>query len=94
MRGRRGLVLVALLVLLGTGCRLELDVNVQVASDGSGVVEVVVGLDPDALDKIGGDLLAVLDVRALEVAGWVIDGPSSPAICSKTSAASAGVSNG
>lgn len=77
MRGRRGLVLVALLVLLGTGCRLELDVNVEVAGDGSGAVEVVVGLDPDGLDKIGGDLLAVLDVDALEDAGWVIDGPTT-----------------
>ncbi|MGH9274362.1 MAG: hypothetical protein ACRDZU_06920 [Acidimicrobiales bacterium] len=76
MRGRRGLVLVALVALLGAGCRLELDVNVEVASDGSGAVEVVVGLDPDALDKIGGDLMAVLDVGALEDAGWVLDGPA------------------
>ena len=64
-------------MLLGTGCRLELDVNVDVAADGSGAVEVVVGLDPEALDKIGGDLRAVLDVEALEDAGWVLDGPSA-----------------
>src|SRR5687767_8648392 len=77
MGGRRGLLLVALLAIVGGGCRLELDVNVEVASDGSGSVEVVVGLDPDGLDKIGGDLLAVVDVNALEGAGWVVDGPAA-----------------
>jgi hypothetical protein len=55
---------------------LELDVNVEVAGDGSGTVEVVVGLDREALDRIGGDLLAVTDVRSLEETGWAIDGPT------------------
>lgn len=65
-----------LLCLALAGCRLQLDVNVDVAEDGSGVVEVVVGLDPDALSKIGGDLSAVMEVDDLVDAGWVVDGPS------------------
>jgi hypothetical protein len=65
-----------LLVLLVSGCRLQVDVNVDVADDGSGTLEVVLGLDADAIDKVGGDLAAVLEVDDLEVAGWVIDGPS------------------
>jgi hypothetical protein len=79
MRGARGLLLIALLAIVAGGCRLQLDVHVEAADDGSGAVEVVVGLDRDALDKIGGDLLAVLDVGALEDAGWAIDGPTAEA---------------
>jgi hypothetical protein len=74
--GWRGLLPVALVLLAGSACKLELDVNVDVARDGSGFIEVVVGLDPDALGKIGGDLAAVMDVRDLQDAGWVIDGPT------------------
>jgi hypothetical protein len=79
MRGRRGLLLVALLAIVGTGCKLELDVNVDVASDGSGIVEVVVGLDADAVDRVGGDAGALVDVGELEDAGWVVDGPTTEA---------------
>jgi hypothetical protein len=63
-------------VLLLSACRLQVDVNVDVAQDGSGTVEVVVGLDPDALNKVGGDLSAVMEVDDLVDAGWVVDGPS------------------
>lgn len=72
----RAIGAVTLLVLLASGCRLQLDVNVDVAEDGSGFVEVVVGLDADAMDKIGGDLSAVMEVGDLEKAGWVVDGPA------------------
>lgn len=72
----RRLLLVALIALVASGCRLQLDVNVDVAEDGSGTIEVVVGLDADALSKIGGDLAAVMEVGDLEDAGWVIDGPA------------------
>jgi len=54
---------------------LELDVNVEVAEDGSGAVEVVVGVDRDGIERIGGDLGAVLEVQDLTEAGWVVDGP-------------------
>jgi hypothetical protein len=55
---------------------MEMDLNVSVSKDGSGSVEVVVGLDADAVDKIGGDLGSVLAVDDLEQAGWSIDGPA------------------
>ncbi|MFL6203753.1 MAG: hypothetical protein ACJ739_00230 [Acidimicrobiales bacterium] len=63
-----------MVVLLG-GCRLQLDVNVQVAEDGSGSVEVVVAVDRDGIDRIGGDLGAVLATDDLRDAGWRIEGP-------------------
>ncbi len=73
----KSLLLALLLGVLAGGCRLQLDVNIDVAKDGSGVVEVAVGLDPDALAKIGGDLRAVMDVGDLVDAGWVVDGPTA-----------------
>jgi hypothetical protein len=74
---RRVVLVVLLLAVLGAGCRLQLDVNVDVAEDGSGVVEVVVGLDADALRRIGGDLAAVMEVDDLVDAGWVVDEPAT-----------------
>jgi hypothetical protein len=67
-------LLVGMVVLLGA-CRLQLDVNVEVAEDGSGTVEVVVGVDRDGIERIGGDLEAVLAIDDLEDAGWTIEGP-------------------
>ena len=73
MRGR--LVGFVLLGLVLGACRLQLDVNVEVEEDGSGSVEVVVGIDADGIQRIGGDLEAVLAVDDLEDAGWTIEGP-------------------
>lgn len=75
MSRRFRVVVLAVVLVLVAGCRLELDVNVEVAEDGSGSVEVVVGVDPDGIDRIGGDLGAVLEVADLTDAGWVVDGP-------------------
>jgi hypothetical protein len=75
LRPRLLLLLVVVLVVV-SGCRMELDVNVDVHDDGSGSVEVIVGLDPDALSRIGGDLAAVLEVDDLVDAGWVVEEPS------------------
>ena len=77
MRGR--LVGIALLGLLLGACRLQLDVHVIVEEDGSGSVEVVVGIDDDGIERIGGDLAAVLAVDDLEEAGWTIEGPDEDA---------------
>ncbi len=63
-------------VLAATGCRLELDVNVAMEEDGSGTVEVVTALDPEAVDRIGGDLAAVVELDDLRSAGWTVDGPT------------------
>ena len=75
MRGRLRAVAVVGLLVLASACRLELDVNVSVAEDGSGTVEVVVGVDPDGIERIGGDLEAVLEVDDLTEAGWAVEGP-------------------
>lgn len=75
-RGARPVGVVALLVFfVCSACRLELDVHVEVAEDGSGAVEVVVGLDPEAVERAGGDLGAVVAVDDLKAAGWTVDGP-------------------
>ena len=68
-------MLVALLGLLASACRLQLDVNVAVEEDGSGSVEVVVGVDRDGIERIGGDLGAVLALDDLADAGWTVEGP-------------------
>ena len=73
--------LVILLVGVGllAGCRLQLDVNVEVQEDGSGAIDVVVGVDRDGIERIGGDLGAVLSTDDLLDAGWAIDGPDEEA---------------
>jgi hypothetical protein len=65
--------------MLMAGCRLELDVHVDVAEDGSGSVEVVVGIDRDGIEHIGGDLEAVLAIDDLADAGWTVEGPEQEA---------------
>lgn len=73
---RYRLALLAGALLVAAGCRLELDVNVTVDEDGGGSVEVVVGLDEDAVRRIGGDVEAVMAVDDLVDAGWTVDGPT------------------
>ena len=67
-------VLLALLVVVGlVGCEATAEVNVDVAEDGSGTVEVVVELDRDALGRIGG--LEAIDTSDLAAAGWDVTDP-------------------
>jgi hypothetical protein len=75
-RGRRALVLVAALVAL-SACTLDVEVRVQVDDDGSGTVEVLATADPPALQRVGGDLGAVLDLDGLRADGWAVEGPSA-----------------
>jgi hypothetical protein len=75
----RALLVAALVGLLASACRLELDVTVEMAEDGSGSVEVVVGVDRDGIERIGGDLEAVLAVDDLDAAGWTVEGPDEGA---------------
>ena len=77
MRRWRGLLLVAL-GMLGA-CRLQLDVDVTVEDDGSGTIEVVAALDDDAVERLGGDLAAVIDLDGLRAEGWTVDGPTRDA---------------
>jgi hypothetical protein len=55
-----------------TACRLDAAVDVVVEDDGRGTVEVAATLDPDAMERIGGDLSAVLEADDLEAAGWEV----------------------
>lgn len=64
------LVLVAALV----GCRVQTEVVVDVAEDGSGTVSVGVGLDPDATSRVP-DVAAALRVDDLRAAGWDVTAP-------------------
>lgn len=72
----RRLVVAALLAAVLAGCRLDLGVDVALERDGSGMVEVVVTVDQDGIDRLGGDLAAVLVTDDLEEAGWTVDGPA------------------
>ena len=71
----RGTLLVLLAVLL-SACTLDVDVHVDVHDDGSGAVEVTATVDAGALQRIGGDLAAALDLDGLRAQGWTIDGPT------------------
>ena len=66
------LVIAALGALLG--CQAKLSVHVTVESNGSGSVEVGVGLDDEAVAKAG-DLGSQLRVDDLRAAGWTVTGP-------------------
>ena len=64
------LVVVAVLA----GCRVQTEVTIDVAEDGSGVVEVGVGLDPDATSRVP-DLDQALRLDDLRATGWEVVGP-------------------
>jgi len=69
-------VLAALLVVLVlVGCQAKLTVHTTVEADGSGTVEVGVGLDAEAVAKAG-DLRAQLRVDDLKAAGWTVTDPT------------------
>lgn len=70
-RSLLALVVVALLVL--TGCQADVTVGVDVEEDGSGVVEVSVALDADAVARVEG--LDDLRTDDLEDAGWTVAAP-------------------
>jgi len=70
------IVVVALVVLALTGCQVKLDVHTKVKGDGSGTVQVALGLYAEALAKVG-DLNSQLRVDDLRAAGWSIEGPDA-----------------
>ena len=70
----RALVLGALAVVLA-GCQLRTEVNLSVSDDGSGVVEVGLGLDEDGVAEHP-DLLEALDFGDLVDAGWTVSEPA------------------
>jgi hypothetical protein len=85
-RSRRvPLIAACVLLVAATGCQLRVEVAVDANTDGSGHVEVALGLDADALrrlkdldsDGVSGpkDLKALVRVSDLEAKDWVISGP-------------------
>lgn len=71
----RALLLIGLVAVILTGCRVDAVVEIEVADDGSGVVNVGVSLDEEALAAVP-DLAEQLQVDDLRDAGWVVSGPS------------------
>jgi len=63
-------------VLLLSACHVKVQVDVSVQRDGSGAVTVAVGLDREALARVG-DLRGQLHVDDLESAGWTVTGPTA-----------------
>jgi hypothetical protein len=72
---RRAALAVLVLLLAVAGCRVRTEVDVQVAEDGSGVVTVAVGLDEDALDRVG-RLEDELRLDDLVATGWEVTEPA------------------
>ncbi|MGI8684689.1 MAG: hypothetical protein ACR2MO_06315 [Acidimicrobiales bacterium] len=64
-----------LLVLLLTGCRADLSVEIEGTARGAGHVRATVTLDKEAAAQVP-DLAQQLRVDDLEAAGWTVDGPS------------------
>ncbi|WP_208027607.1 hypothetical protein [Rhabdothermincola sediminis] len=76
MSSRPGLVHAAVLALVValTGCRMQVAVDIAVDDAGSGTVTVGIGLDDDALARVG-DLRRQLRVDDLQHTGWEISEP-------------------
>ena len=66
--------MVALLAVLAS-CQVDAHVDVTMAEDGSGAVEVTVTLDKDAAERVP-NLAEDLRVRDLEATGWEVTGPT------------------
>ena len=69
------MVLLVVVALAVAGCQLRTEVNLTVEDDGSGVVEVGIGLDEDGVDDHP-DLLESLEFRDLVDAGWEVTEPT------------------
>jgi hypothetical protein len=74
-RARRALLVPVLAAVLAA-CTFNVDVNVDVAKDGSGAVEAVVTLDDAAVANVGGDLGKVVALDDLKAHGWTVQGPT------------------
>lgn len=68
-------LLIVVLGVLTVGCRMEMTVKIELASDGTGQVGAEIILNPELTAALppGADLLIVEDAR---LAGWVIEGPT------------------
>ena len=74
----RLLVLAACVLVLGA-CQMRIEIGVDAKEDGSGRVSVGVGLDTDAVEKLGGvdNLRQIVKVDDLTATGWKVTGPAA-----------------
>jgi hypothetical protein len=88
MPRRLCLAALSLLVVVGaSACQVRTNVTVDVADDGSGTVEVAVGLDAEALARVpdvdangtndGADLAGLVRADDLTAAGWTVAPPEA-----------------
>jgi hypothetical protein len=70
----RRLLVLGLVGVLAAACEVRTEVSVDVRESGSGMVEVAVGLDADAVERLP-DLDSLVRVADLEDAGWTVIGP-------------------
>ena len=63
------------LVLALAGCRMDVNVGIDVAEDGSGTVSVAVGVDDDLFARVPGAADRV-HLDDLSAAGWEVTGPA------------------
>ena len=66
------------LVLALAGCRMDVNVGIDIAEDGSGTVNVAVGVDDDLLARVPGAVDHV-HLDDLTQAGWKVTGPTKEA---------------
>lgn len=78
VRRARAFLAVAALVAVLAGCQVDAAVDVTMAEDGSGAVDVTVILDADAAARVP-NLAEDLRVRDLEATGWEVTGPTDTA---------------
>ena len=62
----------ALVVLVATGCQVQLSTTISVGEDGEGTITQGIGLDDAALARVGDPARAVR-ASDLQAAGWVVD---------------------
>lgn len=78
LRVLRAMAAAAALVVALAGCELRTEINIDVADDGSGTVEVGAGVDDDALERRP-DLLDDLALDDLLATGWTATDPKKEA---------------
>lgn len=71
-RPLRVLALLAVVVVVATGCRVQLETTVDIGLDGKGTITQGIGFDDAALKRVGDPALA-LRAQDLVDAGWVVD---------------------
>ena len=71
-RPLRALLFFVLVLLVATGCRIQIETQVEVGLDGSGVITQGIGFDDAALKRVG-DPSRALRADDLVKAGWEVD---------------------